>query len=67
MLQLGADYNDVDNFKKKAKKALKAVQCAYPQLRLDDVDGGIKVLPSPPAIRPTVSKRKSAKRKNNQA
>ena len=61
MLQLGADYNDVDNFKKKAKKALKVVQCAYPQLKLEDVDGGVNVLPTPPAIRPTVSKRKSKK------
>ena len=59
MLQIGSDYSDVDNFKKKAKQALKVVQCAYPQLRLEDVDGGVKVLPSPPAIRPTASKRKS--------
>ena len=60
MQQMGADYSDVTNFKKKAKQALKAVQCVYPQLKLEDVDGGIKVLPSPPAIQPSVSKRKKS-------
>lgn len=50
MAQLGADYADRKNFKKKLLSVLKEVQVVFPQLRLEQVPGGIKILPSHPAV-----------------
>lgn len=48
--QLGADYNDSDNFRKKVLKTLGEIQIIYPSLRLDRFEGGLEIKPSPPAI-----------------
>lgn len=49
--QLGADYTDTADLKKAIQAALRKVQAVYPALRVESVIGGIKLLPSPPAIR----------------
>lgn len=46
MQQLGADYDDTANFRRKVKAALVKVQKVYPELRLGDGQGGVEVLPS---------------------
>ena len=48
MRQFGTDYSDPKNFKKKLVAALKKVQAVYPQLKIQSVDGGVKILPKPP-------------------
>lgn len=48
--QFGAEYGDVKDFSKKAWKALIKVQAVYPELTVERVYGGIKVLPSKPSI-----------------
>jgi hypothetical protein len=48
--QLGGDYADPKDFKKKAKLALRKISAVYPALRLQDMDGGFILLPSRPAI-----------------
>jgi hypothetical protein len=49
--QFGADYNDIQNFRRKAEAALKKIQAVYPGLKLSDATGGIIVEPtSRPAI-----------------
>lgn len=50
--QLGADYTDTQNFKKKAKAALRRICVVYPGLRLEDVPGGLIIKPGRPAISP---------------
>jgi hypothetical protein len=50
--QLGTDYADVSNFKKKAAPALRKVQAVYPALKLTPGDGGFTIHPSQPAIAP---------------
>lgn len=51
MAQFGADYSDVQNFRRKAEAALKKIQAVYPGLKLADATGGLLVLPtSRPAI-----------------
>lgn len=58
MQQMGADYNDPDNFRKKAKTALRKVIAVYPGLRAEIVDGGINLLPSSrPAVTAKQKKR----------
>jgi hypothetical protein len=53
MAQFGADYRDVQNFRRKAEEALKRIQAVYPGLKLRSAPGGIIVLPSSrPAIPP---------------
>jgi len=48
--QLGGNYADPKDFKKKAKQALRKITAVYPALRLEDVDGGFILHPSRPAI-----------------
>jgi hypothetical protein len=43
MRQLGTDYTDPDNFKKKAQKALGKVKAVYPGLSIDKAKGGFMV------------------------
>lgn len=54
MQQMGADYNNPDDFRRKAKAAMKKVMLVYPGLKVEQVDGGINLLPS---SRPAVAKR----------
>ncbi len=50
MVQLGADYGTVKDFKKKLHSYLSKVQAVYPQLKIEAVTGGIKIYPSKPAV-----------------
>jgi hypothetical protein len=51
MAQFGADYSDVQNFRRKAEDAFKKIQTVYPGLKLAPATGGLIVLPSSrPAI-----------------
>jgi hypothetical protein len=50
MRQFGTDYSDPKNFKKKLVAALKKVQAVYPQLKIQSVEGGVKIYPSRPAV-----------------
>jgi hypothetical protein len=56
--QLGADYGDQKDFKKKAKAAINKVVALSPGISCDFVDGGIKLYPGKPAITIKPSKRK---------
>ncbi|MEQ1871941.1 MAG: replication protein RepA [Vicinamibacterales bacterium] len=44
--QFGGDYGRSRDFQKKASEALKRIQTVFRELRLEDADGGIRVLPS---------------------
>jgi hypothetical protein len=58
MAQFGADYNDTQNFRRKAEDALKRIQSVYPGLKLAPATGGLIVLPSStPAIAAKPAKR----------
>ena len=50
MAQLGTDYADPKNFKKKLLTTLKKVQAVYPQLKLESVKGGLRIYPSKTAV-----------------
>ncbi len=50
MRQFGTDYSDPKNFKRKLLAALKKVQRVYPSLKIESVDGGLKIHPSKPAV-----------------
>lgn len=49
--QFGAEYKDTKNFAKKAWRSLLKVKACYPELVIERVPGGIKILPSKPSIR----------------
>ena len=49
--QFGQEVADVKNFKRLFKKALRQVLTVYPDARIEDVDGGLILKPSPPPIR----------------
>lgn len=57
MMQLGADYAERHDFRKKASAALRKVQVVYPGLVLNRDPGGITIHPSRPAIAPRSSHR----------
>ena len=44
--QLGANYNDLNNLRKKCKIALKKIKQVYPGLKIESINGGFNVLPS---------------------
>lgn len=48
--QFGAEYKDTYEFSRKAWNALLKIQMVYPELGIERVRGGIKVLPSKPSI-----------------
>lgn len=48
--QFGQEYRDPKNFKYEMRKALVAVLTVYPEARVEIVDGGILLRPSPPPI-----------------
>lgn len=57
MTQLGADYSDLKNFKRKTKETFRKVQAVYPNLDLEDADGGFIIRAAPPAVAHQKSKR----------
>lgn len=48
--QFGAEYSTIKNFSNKAWKSLIKVQLVYPNLNIERVKGGVKILPSKPAV-----------------
>jgi len=53
MEQMGTEYSDKTNFRKKVKAALRKIQVLYPRLKLGTRTGGLHILPSSlPAILP---------------
>ena len=49
--QFGQEYADPKNFKRKFLGALEKAHDAYKEARIEAVTGGLKLLPSPPAVR----------------
>lgn len=58
MVQLGADYTDVKNFKRKAKENFRKVQAVYPHLNLEDAEGGFIIKAAQAAVAHQKSKRR---------
>ena len=58
MVQIGADYRDVKDFKRRAKETFRKVQAVYPNLDLEDADGGFIIKAAPPSVVYQKSKRK---------
>ncbi len=56
--QLGADYADVQNFRRKAIESIRKIESVYPGLQLETIEGGLSVKPSSPAIpsKPLIAK-----------
>jgi hypothetical protein len=48
--QFGSEYRKTDEFARKAWKALVKIQAVYPELKIERVRGGLKILPSKPSI-----------------
>ncbi|MFM7853404.1 MAG: replication protein RepA, partial [Flammeovirgaceae bacterium] len=48
--QLGAEYTEMRNFQTKVKQALQKIKSVYPDLGLDYEKGGVRILPSKPAV-----------------
>lgn len=55
--QFGAEYSDLKEFSRKGWAAIRKIQAVYPDLGIERIKGGIRVLPCNPAI--TIQKRKS--------
>ena len=52
MEQLGCDYSNPDDFRRKAKAALRKIKIVYPGLKIGNAQGGLEVLPGASAVRP---------------
>jgi Plasmid encoded RepA protein len=48
--QVGSQYKDVKEFKRKAKEALQKICSVWPSLNLKQVRGGIVLMPSSPSV-----------------
>lgn len=51
--QFGQEYASEKDFKKEFRKALAAALKVYPDARVDEVKGGVRLYPSPPPVRKT--------------
>lgn len=49
-LQLGSDYSDWKDLKKRAIEALRKIYSLWPDLMVDEIDGGILLKPSKPSV-----------------
>lgn len=61
MAQLGAEYSNPMNFKRKAKQAFKKVRAVYPGLDMEDAEGGVIIKNGKTAVEHRPSKRKLSK------
>ncbi|MGI4801229.1 MAG: replication protein RepA [Janthinobacterium lividum] len=52
--QFGQEYADPKNFKREMEKALRTVLAVYRDARIEQVDGGLILLPSPPPVPKTL-------------
>jgi hypothetical protein len=57
--QLGTDYANVADFRRKAKAALRKIRVVYPGLRLGAKQGGVEILPGASAVPPRRTRRKA--------
>jgi hypothetical protein len=48
--QFGSEYSDAKNFKTRFLGGLRRALVAYPAARVEQVRGGLRLLPSPPPI-----------------
>lgn len=48
--QMGSEYKEIRDFKKKVIAALKKVKVAYPKMRVEISDAGVRVLPAPTPV-----------------
>jgi replication initiator protein len=48
--QLGSDYTNEKDLKRKAKEALRKIYSLWPDLQVDEVEGGILLKPSKPSV-----------------
>ena len=59
MGQLGTDYTHVNNFRTKAKGAIRKIKTVFPGLTLGPKRGGIEILPGASAVPPRSPRRKA--------
>lgn len=52
--QFGQEYSERRDFKREMRKALAAALAVYPDARVEDENGGIRLLPSPPPVPKTM-------------
>lgn len=52
--QMGSDYSDINNFKKKVRAILPKIQQVYPQMKVTQNTTGLLIKPAPPAIPPRI-------------
>ena len=57
--QFGQEYADPKNFKREMEKALRSVLAVYQDARIDQVSGGLVLLPSPPPVAKTTVQARS--------
>ncbi len=48
--QFGQEYADPKNFKREMEKALRTVWAVYQEARIEQVEGGVLLMPSPPPV-----------------
>lgn len=53
--QFGQEYGDAKNFKRKFLEALTKAKSVYPDARIEQVNGGLKLQASPPPVRRLIS------------
>jgi hypothetical protein len=53
--QFGQEYRDPRDFRREIIRAIRATMAAYPHAKIEQVDGGLVLRPSPPPIRKTIS------------
>jgi hypothetical protein len=52
--QFGQEYGTDKNFRRKLTESLRAVRAVYPEARVDEVQGALVLLPSPPPVAKTL-------------
>ena len=52
--QFGQEYADPKNFKREMEKALRTVRAVYQEARIEQVEGGVVLMPSPPPVPKTL-------------
>lgn len=53
--QVGSDYADLDNFVRSTKEALAKIYACWPELKIDEVKGGLILKPSKPSVSSQIS------------
>ena len=53
-MKFGQEYADPKNFKREMEKALRTVLAVYQDARIEQIDGGLILLPSPPPVPKTM-------------